>query len=59
MFLNDIFVAGKGMSIWDKHAHDGKVNNKDTGDIACDSYHKYMDDVKLLKDLGVTDLDHN
>ena len=47
------------MSIWDKHAHDGKVNNKDTGDIACDSYHKYMDDVKLLKDLGVTDLDHN
>ncbi|XP_052799780.1 lactase/phlorizin hydrolase-like isoform X2 [Mya arenaria] len=44
---------GKGMSIWDEHANTpGKVLNSDNGKVACDSYHKYMDDVKILKDLG-------
>lgn len=29
------------------------VVDKTNGDVACDSYHKYKEDVKLLKDLGV------
>jgi len=54
--LNAAFchVTGKGKSIWDIHANTpGRVNNNDNGNIACDSYHKYLDDVKLLEDLGV------
>lgn len=30
--------------------------NNDTGDIACDSYNKYREDVQLLKDMGVCNL---
>lgn len=30
------------------------VKNEDNGDIACDSYHKYEEDVQLLKDIGVS-----
>ncbi|XP_013394024.1 lactase-phlorizin hydrolase-like [Lingula anatina] len=45
---------GKGLSIWDTFTHAGKAANNDTGDVACDSYHKYKEDVKLLKDLHVT-----
>jgi hypothetical protein len=30
------------------------VENQDNGDVACDSYHKYKEDVQLLKDLGVS-----
>ena len=34
-------VGGKGESIWDTFSHEGgNVYNNDTGDIACDSYHK-------------------
>ncbi|XP_060595948.1 lactase/phlorizin hydrolase-like [Ruditapes philippinarum] len=44
---------GKGESIWDVHANTpGAITNDDNGNIACDSYHKYMEDVKILKDLG-------
>jgi beta-glucosidase len=46
---------GRGKSIWDVFAHTpGKVANGDTGDIACDSYHRYKEDVALLKNLGVS-----
>lgn len=31
----------------------GKINNGSTGDIACDSYHKYKEDIAIMKDLGV------
>jgi beta-glucosidase len=42
------------LSIWDVHANTpGNVFNNDNGKIACDSYHKYMEDVKILKALGV------
>lgn len=44
----------KGPSIWDTFCHvGGKIHNNDTGDIACDSYHKFDEDVALLKNLGV------
>ena len=46
--------GGRGPSIWDTFSHTpGKVKNGDTGDIACDSYHRYEEDIALLKQLGV------
>src|SRR5262245_38837551 len=46
---------GKGPSIWDTYAHTpGKIKNADTGDVANDHYHRYQDDVKLMKELGAT-----
>ena len=45
---------GRGESIWDRFSHTpGKVAGGDTGDIACDSYHRWRDDVRLLAELGV------
>ncbi len=45
---------GRAPSIWDTFSHTpGKVVDGDTGDIACDHYHRYRDDVALLADLGV------
>jgi beta-glucosidase len=45
---------GKGESIWDRFAHTpGKISNGDTGDIACDHYHRYLDDIGLMKQLGM------
>jgi beta-glucosidase len=44
---------GKGPSIWDTYAHTpGKIKNGDTGDVANDHYHRYKEDVALMKDLG-------
>jgi beta-glucosidase len=46
---------GKGPSIWDTFSHTpGKVRGGDTGDIACDSYHRYREDVALVAGLGLT-----
>ncbi|XP_018565439.1 myrosinase 1-like [Anoplophora glabripennis] len=45
---------GKGENIWDRLVHNTSiVINHDTGDVACDSYHKYKEDVQLLTQLGV------
>jgi beta-glucosidase len=44
---------GKGESIWDRFAHTpGNIANDDTGDIALDHYHRYAEDVQLIKALG-------
>ena len=44
---------GKGPSIWDTYAHTpGKIKNGDTGDVANDHYHRYKEDVALMKSLG-------
>src|SRR5262245_13502988 len=41
---------GKGESIWDRYAHTpGNIRNDDTGDVANDHYHRYKDDVALMK----------
>ena len=45
---------GKGESIWDRFAHTpGRVHNGDTGDVACDSYHRYAEDIALLRQLNL------
>jgi len=45
---------GRGQTNWDVFSHTpGKVANGDTGDVACDSYHRHSEDVALLKALGV------
>jgi beta-glucosidase len=45
---------GKGASIWDTFSHTpGKVWHGETGDVACDSYHRYPEDIALLERLGV------
>ncbi|XP_020253379.1 beta-glucosidase 12-like [Asparagus officinalis] len=47
--------GGRGPSIWDTFSHDHpeKIDGSTTGDIACDSYNRYKEDVKLLKDAGM------
>ena len=42
--------GGRGVSIWDTFSHTpGRIVNGDTGDVACDSYHRWAEDVELLK----------
>ena len=44
---------GRGESIWDRFSHTpGRVRDGDTGDVACDHYHRYREDVALLAALG-------
>jgi beta-glucosidase len=45
---------GRGVSIWDRFsATPGKVRNGDSGAIACDFFHRYVDDVALMRELGI------
>lgn len=44
---------GKGESIWDRFSHmPERIENGDTGDVACDHYHRMPEDVQLMKSLG-------
>jgi beta-glucosidase len=46
---------GKGPSIWDTYAHTpGNIENNDTGDVANDHYHRYKEDVALMKGICAT-----
>jgi beta-glucosidase len=45
---------GRGASIWDTFSHTaGKVHHGDTGDIACDHYHRLDEDLDLMSELGL------
>ncbi|QNK03580.1 GH1 family beta-glucosidase [Dyella telluris] len=45
---------GAGPSIWERFAHTpGMMANNDNGDIACDHYRRYKDDVQLMRALGL------
>ena len=45
---------GKGESIWDRFCHiPGNVENGDTGDVACDHYHRYREDIAIMKEIGI------
>jgi beta-glucosidase len=47
-------VDGRGESVWDRFSRTpGKVRNGDTGDVACDFYHRYREDVGLMRELGL------
>ena len=48
-------ISGKGPTIWDTFCHkDGNIADGSSGDVACDSYHKYLEDIQLVKNLGVS-----
>lgn len=48
------FEDGKGSSIWDDFSREpGRVLNGDTGDVACDHYHRFREDVALMAKLGI------
>jgi beta-glucosidase len=44
---------GKGPSVWDELTHGGFVAPGPNGDTACDFYHRYPEDIALMKDLGL------
>ena len=45
---------GKGESIWDRFAHtQGKVKNSETGDVTCDSYHRWREDIALMRAMNL------
>ena len=47
-------LDGKGESIWDRFAHTaGNVKNGDSGDVACDHYHRWQSDIQLMKEIGL------
>jgi len=44
---------GRGESIWDVFSHTpGKILNNDNGDVACDHYHRWQEDIQLMRSLG-------
>lgn len=48
------YEDGKGLSIWDVRCmEDGYVEDGTTGETACDHYHRYEEDIQLLKKLGI------
>ncbi len=48
-----VTADGRGRTNWDTFAHTrGKTHAGQTGDVAADSYHRFREDVRLLKDLG-------
>ena len=45
---------GKGESIWDRFTHTpGHIKNADTGDVACDSYHRWQEDIALMRAMNL------
>lgn len=47
-------LDGRGPSVWDRFSHEpGRIANGDNGDVACDHYHHWREDVALMRDMGV------
>lgn len=48
------YEDGKGLNIWDIFSHDpGRIKDGYTGDVACDHYHLFKEDVRLMKELEI------
>ena len=48
------YEGGKGIHLWDEYVKQkGKVFENQRGDVSCDHYHRYKEDVKLMKELGI------
>lgn len=48
------YEDGKGLSVWDTMCRQpGRVWNQHNGDVACDHYHRYKEDVGLMKEIGL------
>ncbi|CAH1106424.1 unnamed protein product [Psylliodes chrysocephalus] len=47
-------IDGKGPSIWDNFTHrvPSPISNNDTGDVACDHYHRYKEDIRNIYNIG-------
>ncbi|MEN8121541.1 MAG: family 1 glycosylhydrolase, partial [Bacteroidota bacterium] len=46
-------LDGKGESVWDRFSHTkGKIERGETGDVATDFYHKYKNDIQLVKNMN-------
>ncbi len=46
---------GAGASVWHRFSHTpGLVSDGETGDVACDLYRRYLDDVRLMREFGLT-----
>ncbi len=47
-------LHGRGDSIWDTYCRQqGRIKNGDTGDAACDHYHRFAEDIALMRELGI------
>jgi beta-glucosidase len=44
---------GRAASIWDTYCKRKGVANGDTGDVACDHYHRYAEDIRIMAELGI------
>ncbi|HTK09379.1 MAG TPA: GH1 family beta-glucosidase [Ktedonobacteraceae bacterium] len=45
---------GRGESIWDRFCSvPGNIKNQESGAVACDHYHRYLEDIQLMRDLGL------
>ena len=45
---------GRGESVWDRFsATPGNIRSGDTGEVACDFYHRFRDDIRLMRELGI------
>ncbi|MBA3073652.1 MAG: beta-glucosidase [Anaerolineae bacterium] len=45
--------GGRSPSIWDEFSHrTGTIRNNENGDVACDHYHRWKEDIQLMKQLG-------
>lgn len=48
-----VLQDGKSPSIWDTLPYDGRIKNDEKGDVACDHYNRYKEDISLMKEIGV------
>ncbi|NET39393.1 MAG: beta-glucosidase [Cyanothece sp. SIO1E1] len=48
------YADGKGLSVWDMMCRQpGKIWSGNTGDVACDHYHRYQEDAQLMGEIGL------